>query len=59
MNWAKNMLLLLPDSFRGMAAWRKTMEPQKLGNSPGSGPEVIEGQRVSGAESVAGQCRMR
>ena len=38
------------------------MEPQRQGNSPGSGPEVVETesrQRVSGAESVAGQCRMR
>ena len=40
------------------------MEPQKPGNSSGSGPEVIERQesrqRVSGArESAAGQCRMR
>ena len=37
----------LPDPFRGMRAWRKTMEPQKPGNSPGSGPEVIERQRVA------------
>ena len=38
------------------------MEPQKLGNFTGPGPEVVETesrQRVSGAESVAGQCRMR
>ena len=32
----------LPDPFRGMGAWRKTMEPQKPGNSPGSGPEVVK-----------------
>ena len=25
----------------------KTMEPQKPGNSPGSGPEVVEGPRVA------------
>ena len=37
----------LPDPFRGMGAWRKTMEPQKPGNSPGSGPEVIKRQRVA------------
>ena len=24
-----------------------TMEPQKLGNSPGSGPEVVKRQRVA------------
>ena len=35
----------LPDPFRGMGAWRKSMEPQKSGNSPGSGPEVV--QRVA------------
>ena len=32
----------LPDPFRGMGAWQKTMEPQKPSNSPGSGPEVVE-----------------
>ena len=37
----------LPDPFRGMGAWRKTMEPHKPGNSPGSGPEVIKRQRVA------------
>ena len=41
------LLLLLPDPFRGMGAWRMTMEPQKPGNSPGSGPEVVERQRVA------------
>ena len=30
-----------------MRAWRETMEPQKLGNSLGSGPEVVERQRVA------------
>ena len=28
----------LPDPFRGIGAWRKTMEPQK----PGCGPEVVK-----------------
>ena len=37
----------LPHPFRGMGAWRKTMEPQKPGNSPGSGPEVVKRQRVA------------
>ena len=41
------MLLLLPDPFRGMGAWRKTMEPQNPGNSPGYGPEVVERRRVA------------
>ena len=47
-----------------MGAWPKTMEPQKPGNSPGPGPEVVEietesCQRASGSEFVAVQCRMR
>ena len=33
----------LPDPFRGMGAWRKTQKP---GNSSGSGPEVVQRQRV-------------
>ena len=37
----------LPDTFRGMGAWRKTMEPQKPSNSPVSGSEVVERQRVA------------
>ena len=47
------MLLLLPDAFRGMGAWRKTTELQKSGNSPGSEPEVVERMRV--AKERAGQ----
>ena len=35
-------LLLLPDPFRGMGAWRKTMEPQKPQNSPGPEPEFVK-----------------
>ena len=30
-----------------MGAWRKTIEPQKPGNSPEPGPEVVERQRVA------------
>ena len=45
--WNLRCCCWLPDLFRGMGAWRKTMEPQKPGNSPGSGPEVIERQRVA------------
>ena len=30
-----------------MRAWKKTMEPQKTGDSPGSEPEVVERQRVA------------
>ena len=32
------LLLLLLDPFLAMGAGGKTMEPQKLGTSPGSGP---------------------
>ena len=34
--------LLLPDTFRGIGAWWKTMEHHNRGNFPGSGPEVVE-----------------
>ena len=40
-------LLLLPDPFRGMEAWQKTMEPQKPVNSPGLGPRVVGKWRVA------------
>ena len=30
-----------------METWQNTMEPQKPGNSPGSGPEVVQRQRVA------------
>ena len=39
--------MLLPDPFRGMGTWWKTMEPQKPNNSPRPGPEVVKKQRVS------------
>ena len=35
------LLWLLPNPFRGMGAWRKTMESQKVGNFEGLGPEVV------------------
>ena len=41
------MLLLLTDPFRGMGTWQKTMEPQKLGNPPRQGSEVVESHRVA------------
>ena len=46
------LLLLLPDPFGGMGAWWKTMEPQKPGNSPRSGPEVVKRQRVANERAV-------
>ena len=53
--FAKNLSDLLvvvvvvgyPTPSEGLGAWRKTMEPQKPGNSQGSGPEVVERQRVA------------
>ena len=39
-----------------MGAWPKTMEPQKLGTSPGSGPEVIERQRVAKEQAAQRVC---
>ena len=41
------LLLLLPDLFRGMGEWQKTMELQNQGNSPRPGPEVVESQKVA------------
>ena len=46
--------LLLSSPFLEMEAWRRTMEPQKPGNSPGPGKgrrETESRQRVSGAKS--------
>ena len=52
------LLLLLPDPFQWMGTWQKTMEPQKPGNSPGPGPEVVKGQRVA-KERAAQRVRSR
>ena len=35
-----------------MGAWRETMEPQKPGNSPGFGPEIVQRQRVAQERAV-------
>ena len=58
-------LLLLPDSFPGIAgmvedhgATEEAGNPQKSGNSPGPGPEVVERKRIA-KESVAGRCRIK
>ena len=48
--------LLLPDPFREMGTWRKTMESQKPGNSPGPGPEVVERQRVAKERAAQRVC---
>ena len=52
------MLLLLLDPFRGVGAWRKTIEPQNPGNSPEPGPEVLEKLKVS-KERAAQKVRSR
>ena len=56
-------LLLLPDPFRGMGAWRNTMEPQKPENFPEPRPQVVKRQESPNSErckeSIAGQFRMR
>ena len=41
-----------------MGAWRKTIEAQKPGNSPGSGPEVVERQKIA-KERAAQKVRSR
>ena len=51
-----NLLLLLPNPFRAMGAWRKTMEPQKPGNSPGPGPEVVERERIAKERATQRVC---
>ena len=48
----QSLILLLPDPFRGMGPWRKTIEPQKPGNSPGPGPEVVKRQSRQRASGV-------
>jgi len=37
------MVVVLPDSFRGMGAWRNSTEIQQSGHVPRSGPEVKNG----------------
>ena len=50
------LLLLLPNPFRGMRAWWKTMEPQKSGNSPWPGPEIAKRQRVAKERTAPRGC---
>jgi len=44
-------VVVLPDPFRGMGAWRNSTETQQSGHAPRSGPEVKSGR--SGAEDGA------
>ena len=41
------IVVVYPTPSVGWGAWRKTTEPKKPGISPGSGPEVVERQRVA------------
>ena len=52
-------VLFFNDSFIGMGAWRKTINPQKLGNFPRYRPEVVykkgvAKERAAQKESGAG-----
>jgi len=44
-------VVVLPDPFRGMGAWRNSTETQQSGHAPRSGPEVRNGR--SSAEDGA------
>jgi len=37
-------VVVLPDPFRGMGAWRNSTETQQLGHAPRSGSEVKNGR---------------
>jgi len=37
------VVVVLPDLFQGMGAWRNSTETQQLGHAPRSGPEVKNG----------------
>jgi len=41
--WVFTVVVVLPDSFRGMGAWRNSTETQKSGHAPRSRPEVKNG----------------
>ena len=45
--WLFLLLLLLPDDFREMGAWRKTIELQKPRKFSGPGPQFVKRQRVA------------
>ena len=48
------MWLLLPDPFQGMGVWRKTIEPQKPGNSSRQGPEIVKRQKITKERAAQG-----
>ena len=45
-SFALLLLMMFLNLFRGMGAWRKTMDSHKLDNFQEPGPEVVERQRV-------------
>jgi len=47
----KLVVVVLPDSFRGMGAWRNSTETQQSGHAPWFGPKVKNGR--SSAEDGA------
>jgi len=46
-----NVVVVLPNPFQGMGAWRNSTETQQSGHAPRFGPEIKNGR--SGAEDVA------
>jgi len=38
------MVVMLPDSFRGMRAWKNSTETQRSGLAPRSGPKIKNGR---------------
>ena len=41
------LLLMLPDLFPRMGAWREIKQSQKSDNSPDPGPKIVKRQRVA------------
>ena len=60
-NHGKNvkLLLLLPDIFRRMRAWRKTMELQEPGNSLEPVPEVVKRQSPKSERRRVRSCTLQ
>jgi len=51
LDWKLMVVVVLPDPFRGVGAWRNSTETQQSGHPPRSGSEVKNGR--SGAEDGA------
>jgi len=52
------VVVVLPDPFRGMGAWRNSMETQQSGHAPRFGPEVVP-KMARRKGSDAGQSRRK